>query len=64
MSIEKYDELERLVREARMHFEEFQTGKKVAATRARKTLQELKKAAQEARNEILQLKKGEAPPPP
>jgi len=62
MGTEKYDELARLVGEARAQYEEFVNGKKVAATRARKALQDIKRAAQEARIEIQALKKG-APPP-
>jgi hypothetical protein len=62
MGAEKYDELARLVGEARTHYEEFAAGKKVAATRARKALQEIKRAAQEARVEIQNLKR--VPPPP
>jgi hypothetical protein len=62
MGAEKYDELARLVGEARAHYEEFVAGKKVAATRARKALQEIKRAAQEARVEIQNLKR--VPPPP
>ncbi len=58
MGIEKYDELARLVGEARSFYEEFSNGKKVAATRARKALQEIKRAAQEARIEIQGKKKG------
>jgi hypothetical protein len=61
MGAEKYDELARLVGEARAHFEEFRNGKKIAATRARKTLQDIKRVAQEARFEIQALK--QAPPP-
>ena len=57
MGIEKYDELARLVGEARGFYEEFSNGKKVAATRARKALQEIKRASQEARVEIQNLKK-------
>ena len=58
MGIEKYDEMARLVGEARTYFEEFRNGKKVAATRARKALQDIKRAAQEARIEIQVQKKG------
>ena len=58
MGIEKYDELARLVGEARAQYEEFRNGKKVAATRARKALQDVKRAAQEARIEIQNQKKG------
>lgn len=57
MGIEKYDELARLVGEARTQYEEFISGKKIAATRARKALQAIKKAAQEARVEIQGIKK-------
>ena len=67
MGMEKYDELARLVGEARAQYEEFLNGKKVAATRARKALQQLKRVAQEARIEVQQIKKtpggGGAPPP-
>lgn len=64
MGIEKYDEMARKVGEARAHYEEFLGGKKVAATRARKALQEIKKLAQDARVEIQASKKGpEAAPP-
>ncbi len=58
MGIEKYDELARLVGEARAQYEEFANGKKVAAMRARKSLQDIKRLAQEARIEIQALKKG------
>ncbi|HZL71586.1 MAG TPA: histone H1 [Planctomycetota bacterium] len=66
MGVEKYDELSRLVGEARAQFAEFQTGKKVAAMRARKLLQQIKKLAQECRIEVQELKKpkGDAPPAP
>ena len=57
MGIEKYDELARLVGEARTQYEEFVSGKKIAATRARKALQAIKKAAQDARVEIQGIKK-------
>lgn len=58
MGIEKYDELNRLVIEARQQYEEFVNGKKAAATRARKALQKIKCVAQEARVEIQEIKKG------
>ena len=66
MGVEKYDELSRLVGEARAQFEEFGGGKKVAAMRARKLLQQIKKLAQECRIEIQEIKKpmDQAPPPP
>ena len=65
MGLEKYDELNRMVQEARAQFAEFESGKKVAAMRARKLLQQIKKLAQECRIEIQEIKKpkaGEAPP--
>ena len=66
MGVEKYDELNRLVSEARTQFAEFQGGKKIAAMRARKLLQQIKKLAQECRIEIQEIKKpkGDAPAPP
>lgn len=64
MGIETYDALARLVGEARSQFEEFLKGKKVAGTRARKALQEIKRLAQEARVEIQTLKKGPPASPP
>lgn len=57
MGIEKYDEMARLVQEARGHYEEFVNGKKVAAMRARKALQSIKRVAQECRIEIQEVKK-------
>lgn len=57
MGIEKYDELARKVQEARAQYEEFQDGKKVAAMRARKALQQIKRLAQECRMEIQDIKK-------
>jgi len=66
MGIERYDELARKVGEARAEYEEFINGKKIAGTRARKALQDIKRLAQEARIEIQGIKKGPAqsPPPP
>ena len=58
MGIEKYDELARLVGEARQMYEEFANGKKVAATRCRQRLQEIKRLSQEARVEIQGQRKG------
>jgi len=58
MGLEKYDELARLVQEARLQYQEFTGGKKVAAIRARQALQQLKRVAQECRIEIQGIKKG------
>lgn len=60
MGIEKYDELAQLVREARDQFEQLQGGKKIAAVRARKALQDIKRLAQECRVEVQQVKGGAA----
>jgi hypothetical protein len=57
MGIDKYDELARLVGEARTQYEEFVNGKKIAATRCRKALQAIKRVAQDARVEIQGIKK-------
>ena len=57
MGIEKYDELAEAVAEARGHFEQFTGGKKVAAMRARKALQKVRRIAQECRVEIQEIKK-------
>jgi hypothetical protein len=64
MGVEKYDELNKMVTEARAQFEEFQGGKKVAAMRARKLLQQIKKLAQECRIEIQEIKKPKGDPTP
>lgn len=64
MGIEKFDELARKVGEARAHYEEFVSGKKIAATRARQALQDIKQLAQDTRVEIQNLRKGAPPPPP
>ena len=58
MAIEKYDELAAAVEEARTQFEQFAGGKKVAAMRARKALQAVRRLAQECRVEIQEMKKG------
>ena len=63
MGIEKFDELARLVGEARQLYEEFANGKKVAATRCRQRLQEIKRLTQEARVEIQGMRKGPAVAP-
>ena len=57
MAIENYDELAEAVQEARSYFEEFAGGKKVAAMRARKALQKVRRLAQECRVEIQEIKK-------
>ena len=69
MSLEKFDQLSGVVAEARKEYEAFAGGKKVAATRARKHLQEVKRLAQEIRNDIQAARKPaaggtDAPPAP
>lgn len=64
MGVEKYDELFKLVQEARKQYEEFASGKKVAAIRARQALQQIKRVAQECRIQIQDQKQGPATPPP
>ena len=63
MGIEKYDELVATVQEARAHFEQFAGGKKVAAMRARKALQKVRRLAQECRVEIQEIKQEREGPP-
>jgi hypothetical protein len=57
MGLERYDELIRLVQEAREQHEQVLKGRKVAAIRARKALQQIKRAAQACRVEIQETKK-------
>ena len=57
MGIERYADLSRLVEEAKAHYVEFVDGKKVAATKARKSLQQIKRLAQECRIDIQTVKK-------
>jgi hypothetical protein len=52
MSLEKFDQLTAAVTEARKEYEAFKGGKKIAATRARKHLQDIKRLAQDIRNDI------------
>jgi len=65
MGLEKFDQIAAAVAEARKEYEAFQGGKKIAATRARKQLQEIKRLAQDIRNDIQGERKpaaGGAPP--
>lgn len=57
MGSEKYDEGVRLFNEARIQYEEFVSGKKIAATRGRQLLQKIKRLAQDCRIEIQQVRK-------
>lgn len=62
MGVEKFDQLASQVAEARKEYDEFVGGKKVAATRSRKALQEVKKLAQDIRNDIQAMRKPPAAP--
>jgi hypothetical protein len=67
MGVEKFDQLANAVTEARREYEAFAGGTKIAATRARKRLQEIKRIAQEIRDAIQterQPEAGEPPAPP
>jgi hypothetical protein len=59
MGMEKFDQLTVAFAEARKEYEAFLGGKKIAATRARKHLQEVKRLAQDIRNDI----QGQRKPP-
>ena len=52
MGLEQFDQLMAVMAEARKEYEAFAGGKKIAATRARKHLQDIKQIAQEIRNDI------------
>lgn len=53
------EKLEQALESLRVEFEKFQRGNNSAGTRARKCCQEVKKAAQEIREEIQEKRKGE-----
>lgn len=57
MGLEK---LEQEIEALRVEFEKFQRGNSSAGTRARKICQNIKKAAQELRNEIQTKRKGDS----
>ena len=54
--MQSYEQLMRLVQEAAEDIAKAEGGNKAAGTRARKTMQEVKKAAQDVRNDILNLR--------
>ncbi len=54
--MELYQQLVRLVNEAAADIEKAQGGNKAAGTRARKTMQDIRKLAQEIRVKILEMR--------
>lgn len=58
MGLEKFDEMARLVDEARDHYQQLVGGKQIAGTRARKALQAIKRIAQECRTAIQEIRTG------
>mgnify|MGYP002713303920 CR=1 FL=1 len=56
--MESFEQLKRLVAEAEEDIRKAEGGNKAAGTRARSAMQEIKKAAQEVRQKILELRDG------
>lgn len=54
--MQSYDDLVKLVGEAKADIDKAEKGNKAAGTRVRKMMQEIKKAAQKVREEILGLR--------
>ena len=57
-SMESFEQLKRLVAEAEEDIRKAEGGNKAAGTRARSTMQEIKQAAQDVRQKILELRDG------
>lgn len=57
--VEEFEALKRLVSEAEEDIRKAEGGNKAAGTRVRKTMQDIKNAAQEVRKKILELRDGE-----
>lgn len=55
-NVEAFDRLKKLVQEAEDDIAKAQGGNKAAGTRARQTMQQIKEAAQEVRQKILELR--------
>lgn len=55
-NVESFDRLKKLVQEAEDDIAKAQGGNKAAGTRARQTMQQIKEAAQEVRQKILELR--------
>ncbi len=65
--MEAYERLKQIVESAEEDIRKAEGGNKAAGTRARKTMQDVKSAAQDVRNQILELRdggSGDSPPPP
>jgi predicted lactoylglutathione lyase len=62
--MEKFDQMDRLLMEARDHFQQFLNGKDIAGTRARKALISLRNLAQEVRQEIQHVRRERKAAPP
>ncbi|MBK7406370.1 MAG: histone H1 [Phycisphaerales bacterium] len=56
--MECYEQLKQLVAEAEEDIRKAEGGNKAAGTRARQTMQEIKKIAQDVRQKILELRDG------
>ena len=54
--MQEYEDLKRLVNEVEGDINKAQGGNKAAGTRVRKQMQNIKKAAQEVRNKILEIR--------
>jgi hypothetical protein len=54
--MESYEQLKKLVADAEEDIRKAQGGNKAAGTRARQTMQEVKKVAQDVRQKILELR--------
>ncbi len=57
--MQEYEALKNLVAEIEMDINKAEGGNKAAGTRVRKQMQEIKKAAQNVRNRILELRSAE-----
>lgn len=56
--MESFEQLKRLIADAEDDIAKAEGGNKAAGTRARQTMQEIKKAAQDVRQKILELRDG------
>jgi hypothetical protein len=57
--MQAYEELKKLVAETEVDINKAEGGNKAAGTRVRKQMQEIKKAAQNVRNTVLELRSSE-----
>lgn len=56
--MDEYAKLEQLISEGKQDWLKWKGGNKTAGTRVRKTMQEIKAAAQEVRQKVLELREG------